>query len=583
MRKAYSYLRFSTPEQMGGDSLRRQTAGTTKWCKDNNVELDTELSFNDFGRSGFTGANFEEGALGVFDSLVRNGTIRPGSYLVLESLDRFSRENPMRAAGRLFDLVTAGISIVTVDDGKVYSPESLGGRDVTFMLVLVVKMSQAHLESLQKSERVGEAWNKKKTLARSELKPMTPRCPEWLRLVDGKFEQIDDRVKTIRRIFKETIDGHGRREIVRRLNADNIRPFRSKDGSKGWQTSAVAKIVQGRMVLGEYQPHRGTHIRRNRQPDGDPIQNYYPPIIDEKTFWLANSAISDRRGPSAGRKGVEGAHILRGLAKCGSCGGSMHVVNKGKLPKGGVYLACSANRRNFNCDNATSWRVDKLEEALLLCLTSVKTNSFDSMKDGVVDVGQTVAAMNTELDDLGRRKDVYMRLAESGDEQAEARFFELSAAIKAKKKELKAAEAELGARKGDPGDHARLSETLQLSKTLFKAEGEERREIRTRLSSLIRRLVAKIECNPVRGAFMVLKMESKALRVINPIEGAFAWQIDAVPKYRDGPDVRLLFLLVNRPTDEQRDAFFDEKGGSVVSPEGMVNFMSPHAGKRRQK
>ena len=62
MPKAYSYLRFSTPEQAEGDSYRRQMAAALDWCKRKGVELDDKLRFHDLGKSGYTGANFTEGA-----------------------------------------------------------------------------------------------------------------------------------------------------------------------------------------------------------------------------------------------------------------------------------------------------------------------------------------------------------------------------------------------------------------------------------------------------------------------------------------------------------------------------------------
>ncbi|MDZ7600380.1 MAG: recombinase family protein [Hoeflea sp.] len=573
MQTAYSYLRFSTPEQMGGDSIRRQSTAARDWCLENNVHLDTTLSFNDFGRSGFTGANFDEGALGLFFSLVKDGTIRSGSFLVLESLDRFSRENPLKAASRLFDLVMAGITIVTVDDNKTYSVETLSGRDSSVMLLLVIKMSQNHLESLRKSDRVGKAWQEKKSLARSEGKPLTSRCPEWLEIVNGSFQPIEKRVAVIRRIFQDTINGFGRREIVRRLNADHISPFRSKDGTQGWQTSTIAKIVQGRMVLGEYQPHRGTHRQGNRTPDGEPVTNYYPAIIDEETFYLAQGAISERRKQTAGRRGTNGAHLLRGLAKCSECGGPMHILNKGKPPKGGVYLACSANRRNAGCDNAVKWRVDKLEEAVLLCLTSVKTKSFEEFDNEVVERGRNARAIRAHLEDLDSRIKISMELAETGNEQAIARFHELAQEIKNKKKELKSAESLINMQKNDPGDATRLDDIFYLSKSFFELEGEERVNTRTRLSSLIRRLVDRIECDSVRGAHMILKSDSKFLRILNPKNGDFAYQVRITMSPSGKSSAHPMFLLVRNPTDEQRDAFFRGLGGWVIKSEGETTFI----------
>jgi hypothetical protein len=41
---AFSYVRFSTPEQAKGDSLRRQGEAAARWCQRNGVRLDTSLS-----------------------------------------------------------------------------------------------------------------------------------------------------------------------------------------------------------------------------------------------------------------------------------------------------------------------------------------------------------------------------------------------------------------------------------------------------------------------------------------------------------------------------------------------------------
>src|SRR5690606_10466912 len=109
------------------------------------------------------------------------------------------------------------------------------------------------------------------------------------------------------------------------------------------------------------------HRQRNRKPDGDPIPDFYPKIIEEEVFWRAQAATQGRRQRAAGRKGST-VHLLQGLARCGSCGNPMHIVNKGRPPKGGVYLCCSSNMRNAGCTNTRRWRVEKLEPTLLVGL-----------------------------------------------------------------------------------------------------------------------------------------------------------------------------------------------------------------------
>jgi DNA invertase Pin-like site-specific DNA recombinase len=576
MVKAYSYIRFSTSEQAQGDSLRRQAAKAEAWAQARGLVLDDSL--RDLGVSAYHGVNRTAGALRSFLQIVEEGKVERGSYLIVESLDRLSRETVIDAATQLFALIQAGVVVVTLSDGQEYSATRLR-QDWTPLIISLAVMARAHDESRVKSDRVGEAWRQKKEAARTLRKPITPRCPEWLEVRDERFVLRPERVEVVRRIFRETINGFGRRTIVSRLNDEKIPSFKAgekrKTPSVGWQTSSVAKIVQNRAVLGEYQPHTGTQKAGNRTPDGDPIPDYYPQIVDHGVFWRAQTSVAGRRQQSGGRRGDRGAHILQGLAKCAKCGGPMHVMNKGKPPKGSFYLACSANRRNAGCNNTQKWRLDKLEEAVLLCLTSFKTDSFESLNRQEVEQGGKVDTIKAELDDLNRRNKVLLELAETGDEQANIRFREVAEAIKSKKKESIAAEAEMNARKSDPGGASRLSEIMAMSTSLFQLEGTERMEARIRLSSLIRRMMDGIICDPDRGAYMVLAVDNIAWRVINPTEGAFAYRLEVGARAVGAPPPLLLFLLIKNPTDDERDAFYGGRGGWVITPETMTSFPAP--------
>ena len=46
---AYSYVRFSTIEQLKGDSLRRQLSQSQEYCQQNGFVLDTSLTLRDMG------------------------------------------------------------------------------------------------------------------------------------------------------------------------------------------------------------------------------------------------------------------------------------------------------------------------------------------------------------------------------------------------------------------------------------------------------------------------------------------------------------------------------------------------------
>src|SRR4051794_32095555 len=80
---AVSYLRFSSPEQAKGDSVRRQTADSEAWCASNGVPLNTTLSMRARGVSAFRGRHrSDKEALGRFLELVRRGDVPRGSFLL---------------------------------------------------------------------------------------------------------------------------------------------------------------------------------------------------------------------------------------------------------------------------------------------------------------------------------------------------------------------------------------------------------------------------------------------------------------------------------------------------------------------
>jgi DNA invertase Pin-like site-specific DNA recombinase len=223
--KAYSYVRFSTPEQERGDSFRRQTALATEWALRNGVDLD-DSSYQDLGVSAYSGDNAETGMLGEFREAVRIGVVEQGSYLLIEGLDRLSRDKPRKAVRLLEDICESGIHVVTLADGKVYSTDALDNDPMAFMWAFMVAI-RANEESATKSRRVREAWGRKKEAAATDKKPMTKRLPAWLTLSEDRttIGTIPERVDVIRRIFREALKGTGQHRIAWMLNQEGVSPF----------------------------------------------------------------------------------------------------------------------------------------------------------------------------------------------------------------------------------------------------------------------------------------------------------------------------------------------------------------------
>jgi DNA invertase Pin-like site-specific DNA recombinase len=275
-RHAYSYIRFSSLEQAKGDSFRRQTIRTEEFCKKHNLILN-ETRYEDLGVSGWTGKNIERGALGAFLHAVKAGKIPKGSVLVVENFDRFSRLKPRVAYNKLAEVIEQGVDVVTLEDGKFHTKETLD--EFPTLISSLAVMQRANEESSRKSSLISAAWAHKRELAIAGKAVMTAHCPSWLRLKADKsgFEPIPERLALVKRIIRLVKEGKGKREIARMLDAEKVPTW---SWAKRWRDNYILELITARSLLGELHP-----IRR-KQPEGEPIKNYYPAVIDEAT-WLA--------------------------------------------------------------------------------------------------------------------------------------------------------------------------------------------------------------------------------------------------------------------------------------------------------
>src|SRR4029453_12220798 len=92
------------------------------------VSLDASLSFRDMGKSAFLGEhrkNPDRFALAAFLKLVEDGRVARGSYLVIESLDRLTREHVRAGLMLLLGLIESGVRIVQLSPTElVYDEKS---------------------------------------------------------------------------------------------------------------------------------------------------------------------------------------------------------------------------------------------------------------------------------------------------------------------------------------------------------------------------------------------------------------------------------------------------------------------------
>ncbi len=405
--KAYSYVRFSTVDQIHGDSLRRQTEAAAEWCKRNGLALVD--SYRDLGISAFRGKNVEVGRLASFLKLVKSGRIAKGSYLIVESLDRLSRNDLPKALRLFLDILEAGVIVVTLSDNHVYDFSKVEGNFTDLIISLTV-LSRANEESRIKAQRIAASWEaKRRNIAQRKL---TGKCVAWLRLAkDGRrFDVIPERVAVVRGIFDMASNGRGANGIAKTLQRDGVETF---GHSQAWHVSYVKKILDNRAVLGEFAP---ATKRDGKRTFFDAIPNYYPAIVKREKF----ATVQQIRKARPSYRGRSSFNVFSHLAFDRATNTTMVYINKNRN-KGWHYLAPAAALRGQA--DYCAWQYDDfLGLFLLICQNAaLQPQQHNERDSGKLDLARM------ELEDtkkqIARLVD-YLARGQSGTVEAKLRELE---------------------------------------------------------------------------------------------------------------------------------------------------------------
>ncbi|MCF5121532.1 hypothetical protein GIW50_24350 [Pseudomonas syringae] len=399
-KKCYSYVRFSSKRQEDGSTRTRQNELIDAFVSTHGLEVDRHLE--DAGTSAYHGKNASaEGVLGQFLQEVRKGEIERGSYLLIENFDRLSRDKMVRSNKIFTDLLFSGIKIVILDKNKVYDADNL---DVGDWINAQIEFARANAESKRKSDFSSKAWKYNREKMR-DGEIVTKKVPTWLRVENNTFVIDEEKVERIRTLFKLSLS-KGLQEATKEYNQlfiDKIAIHQAQ------------YLLSNRKLIGEHSPQK-IHYDENgkliRKDEGEPIPNYYPPVIDEELFLKAQSVIKSRK-PFAGRYSNQRYNVFRDLIYCKWCGGTIRYMNKGE-------------RDYFICTNSMTGKCDLNSHFGQLSIRGKKLfNMFFRFTDGI-NIG-TLLEENSNADEV---KNSIMKL-ENSRNKINIRLHDFKSKIKA--------------------------------------------------------------------------------------------------------------------------------------------------------
>lgn len=356
----YSYARWSSDAQADGDSERRQVQQAENWCAKRGLSLTGRGK--DDGVSAWHGKNRTDGS--GLSRLLK--LVQPGDYLLIEDLDRLSRQNWLTALNFVAEIVAKGVTVVTLNNGNEITAEALR-RDPGCFLPAVLGAFLGNDENEKKSKRIKESWaaRKQKLASGTAAKSNLPCWLSWDNDAD-KPVLVEKNATVIRKMFTMALAGLGCQTIARKLHRDGDRLVvvskrQRRERVLTLGASFIWRVLRNKMTIGT-----ATYV----QP---PQAGVYPAAVDERTFYAVQAKIDGNKKRTAPRKHAD-KNLLTGLANCSKCGGTLCMFSQYRKRKNGqvkvyAYMVCSNSLHKHGRCGMNSIRYDMLESSFLNLLT----------------------------------------------------------------------------------------------------------------------------------------------------------------------------------------------------------------------
>ncbi len=447
-RHVYGYCRVSSAEQgRSGTSLDAQREALTRYC----------------AAAGLAAPDLRvEVESGGAEKLTRRAELhaviaaaQPGDLILVTKVDRWSRDI-VDAVRSVRELVRRGVRWIAIGDNiDASTPQG----DSTLGIMAWV--------ADQERQRIRE-----RTVGRRrELRDLgcyVEGLPPigYQRGRDRRLEVVEADAAIVLDVYRRCVAGESIGDIAEHLQVEH--PERH-----GWDHHSIHRMLRSRVYLGETTTSAGVWTPAHE------------PIVPRDLWERAQAALSSRRlgGRKASGESRTAGWLLRGLATCARCGGTM-----GASYGGAGYYACNARLRGAPCDAryvpvpATDQAVAELAEGRLHELRRELARSA-SPAPTPAPVDRTA---KKEL--LLKRRERTIDLATDGAitrDELRARLAKIEAEIG--RLEVHAAQAERAARAREPAARREvLAEVDAIRRAWGRATVAERREIVRRLARSIR-------------------------------------------------------------------------------------------------
>ncbi len=328
-RTCAAYIRVSTHDQEEY-SPESQIKLVREYAKSHGMLLPEEFIFRDDGISGRS-AEKRPGFQRMISAA--KGKPRPFDCILVWKFSRFARNQEESIVYKSLLKKENGIDVISISEPIMEGP--FGG-----LIERIIEWFDAFY-----SANLGTEVRRGMTERASRGQPVSA-APLGYTYQGKELAIVPDEAETVRMIYREFLSGVPMIAIAKKLNDMGIRTKRGGD----WENRTVRYILTNPVYTGKLRwcPSGKNDYHGSRLLAGTLlVDGSHQPIVSKEVFQSAQEKVAEflrlYKGASPKAQNQKSAHMLQGLVKCGSCGGTMTYTGKGMNCSNYVHGKCGCS------------------------------------------------------------------------------------------------------------------------------------------------------------------------------------------------------------------------------------------------
>ena len=267
-----------------------------------------------------------------------------------------------------------------------FEKESINTMDAKgeVLITIMASLAQQESESLSKNTKMGIQYR----FQQGKVMVNTRNFLGYDKDEDGHLIINPAEAETVKRIFREYLEGASCMKIARGLERDGIRTARD---NPRWHDSTVRKILENEKYMGDallQKTYTIDFLNKKRGRNNGTLPQYYieddhEAIIPKELFMSVQEEMARRsseRDMNGKRQGFSANHAFSHIVTCECCGEHfrrLHWNNRGKKT---IVWRCKTRLEDKTRCSARTVSEDTLQEAFVEAINEMLDNSDEYLK-----------------------------------------------------------------------------------------------------------------------------------------------------------------------------------------------------------